>query len=62
MTLFSSGISMYAMAKLIQILHIFDSPFAWLGLPRLDLSFLLGDFGAGGFGLHSARWFDQRDL
>ncbi len=33
MTLFSSGISMYAMAKLIQILHIFDSPFARLGLP-----------------------------
>ena len=34
MTLFSSGISMYAMAKLIQILHIFDTPFAWLGLPQ----------------------------
>jgi solute:Na+ symporter, SSS family len=34
MTLFSSGISMYAMAKLIQILHIFDSPFARLGLPQ----------------------------
>jgi len=33
MTLFSSGISMYAMAKLIQILHIFDAPFARLGLP-----------------------------
>jgi SSS family solute:Na+ symporter len=33
MTLFSSGISMYAMAKLIQILHIFDSPFARMGLP-----------------------------
>jgi solute:Na+ symporter, SSS family len=35
MTLFSSGISMYAMAKLIQILHIFDAPFAWLGLPQV---------------------------
>ena len=34
MTLCSSGISMYAMAKLIQILHIFDAPFAWLGLPQ----------------------------
>jgi SSS family solute:Na+ symporter len=34
MTLFSSGISMYAMAKLIQILHIFDSPFARWGLPQ----------------------------
>src|SRR6202521_4361821 len=34
MTVFSSGISMYAMARLIQILHIFDSPFVWLGLPQ----------------------------
>jgi len=33
MTVFSSGISMYAMAKLLQILHIFDRPFAALGLP-----------------------------
>jgi len=32
MTLFSSGISMYAMAKLLQILHVFDAPFAALGL------------------------------
>lgn len=32
MTVFSSGISMYAMAKLIQILHVFDAPFHWLGL------------------------------
>ena len=32
MTVFSSGISMYAMAKLLQILHIFDRPFATLGL------------------------------
>jgi SSS family solute:Na+ symporter len=32
MTIFSSGISMYAMAKLLQILHIFDRPFASLGL------------------------------
>jgi SSS family solute:Na+ symporter len=31
MTVFSSGISMYAMAKLLQILHIFDAPFAALG-------------------------------
>jgi SSS family solute:Na+ symporter len=34
MTIFSSGISMYAMAKLIQVLHILDAPFAKLGLPR----------------------------
>ncbi|HWR14649.1 MAG TPA: sodium:solute symporter family protein [Terriglobales bacterium] len=33
MTVFSSGISMYAMAKLIQVLHIFDAPFAAIGLP-----------------------------
>jgi len=32
MTVFSSGISMYAMAKLLQVLHIFDAPFAALGL------------------------------
>ena len=34
MTVFSSGISMYAMAKLIQILHIFDAPFARLNIPN----------------------------
>jgi SSS family solute:Na+ symporter len=34
MTVISSGISMYAMAKLIQTLHVFDSPFARLGLPQ----------------------------
>src|SRR5207247_5325754 len=33
MTIFSSGISMYAMAKLIQALHVFDAPFAALSLP-----------------------------
>ena len=32
MTVFSSGISMYAMAKLIMVLQIFDGLFAWLGL------------------------------
>src|SRR3954463_222534 len=32
MTVFSSGISMYAMAKLLQILHIFDAPFTALRL------------------------------
>jgi len=32
MTVFSSGISMYAMAKLLQLLHVFDAPFAALGL------------------------------
>src|SRR5689334_8899732 len=33
MTVFSSGISMYAMAKLIQTLHVFDAPLRTLGLP-----------------------------
>jgi solute:Na+ symporter, SSS family len=33
MTIFSSGISMYAMAKLIQALHVFDAPLAALDLP-----------------------------
>ncbi|HEX4545362.1 MAG TPA: sodium:solute symporter family protein [Candidatus Acidoferrum sp.] len=32
MTIFSSGISMYAIAKLIQTLHVFDSPFQRLGI------------------------------
>src|SRR3954469_11186225 len=32
MTIFSSGISMYAMAKLLQLLHVLDAPFAALGL------------------------------
>jgi len=31
MTVFSSGISMYAMAKLLQLLHILDAPFKALG-------------------------------
>jgi solute:Na+ symporter, SSS family len=33
MTVFSSGISMYAMAKLIQTLHILDRPLAAMNLP-----------------------------
>ncbi|MFL6281734.1 MAG: sodium:solute symporter family transporter, partial [Pyrinomonadaceae bacterium] len=33
MTVISSGVSMYALAKLIQALHVFDAPFARLGLP-----------------------------
>jgi SSS family solute:Na+ symporter len=33
MTIFSSGISMYALAKLIQLLHVFDRPMAAIGLP-----------------------------
>src|SRR5260370_20232682 len=32
MTIFSSGISMYAIAKLIQTLHVFDGEFQRLGI------------------------------
>lgn len=44
MTIFSSGISMYAMAKLIQILHVFDAVLAKFGIPAsrsFDLSILV---------------------
>src|SRR4029077_13070172 len=34
MTVTSSGVSMYALAKLIQSLRVFDQPFAALGLPQ----------------------------
>ncbi len=33
MTVFSSGISMYAMARLLETLHVFDRPLQQLGLP-----------------------------
>src|SRR5437016_2784708 len=33
MTIFSSGISIYAMAKLIQTLHLFDASFQRMGIP-----------------------------
>jgi SSS family solute:Na+ symporter len=34
MTMMSSGISMYAMALLLQTIHVFDAPFRALGLPN----------------------------
>src|SRR5471032_2094997 len=34
MTILNSGISMYALAKLIQTLHVFDIPFERMGLPQ----------------------------
>jgi SSS family solute:Na+ symporter len=34
MTVFSSGISMYAMARLIEILHFLDAPFQRFGIPQ----------------------------
>src|SRR6184192_113596 len=47
MTVFSSGISMYAMARLIQTLHILDAPFRRMSIPPqwiFDVSIL---FSAG---------------
>jgi len=44
MTVMSSGISMYAMAKLIQTLHVFDALFEQLGIPNeriFDVSIIL---------------------
>ena len=43
MTIFSSGISMYAMAKLIQVLHILEGPLTKMGLP-MSWSFHLSVF------------------
>ncbi len=37
MTVFSSGISMYAMARLIQVLHVFDQLFQALGWPKENI-------------------------
>ncbi len=44
MTVMSSGLSMYAMAKLITALHVFDASFNWMGIPPawiFDASILL---------------------
>ena len=62
MTIFSSGISMYAMAKLIEKLHIFDSAFQQLGLPGMDLPRQPGRLGGDRAGLHLPRRADQRHL
>ena len=63
MTVFSSGISMYAMARLIQTLHVFDAPVPslrpadWLDLPFRDRYF--GDHRSG---LYLSGRTDQRHL
>ena len=63
MTVFSSGISMYAMAKLIQTLHLLDAPVASLGFPsELDISYQHRDRGRNRPGLHTAGRTDQRHL
>ena len=63
MTVFSSGISMYAMAKLLQILHVFDGPFAALGIGPEYIFHICGRVvGARGPGLHLARRAVERHL
>src|SRR5215472_17412322 len=47
MTVFSSGISMYAMARLVQTLHILDGPFRRMGISPVrifDVSVLFSAF------------------
>ena len=63
MTIFSSGISMYAMARLIQTLHLFDAPlaktrsFSGWSFSRFDYR-----FSAGGAGLCFLRRAERRNL
>ena len=63
MTVMSSGISMYAMAKLIQTLHIFDAPFQQLGLPDAWIFHVAHPrLGPDRARLHLPRRPDQRHL
>ena len=59
MTVFSSGISMYAMAKIIQSLHLFDAAFHVGGRADRSGSFdaSLGDLVADRAGVHLPRRF-----
>ena len=63
MTVFSSGISMYAMAKLIMLLRVFDAPVLAPGpAPRLDLPRQHHPLGPDRAGLRLPGRTDQRDL
>ena len=63
MTVFSSGISMYAMARLIQALHVFDGLFQHAGLAAGgDLHLFHRAFGNHCAALHFSRRAHQRDL
>ena len=63
MTVFSSGISMYAMAKLIQTLHILDAPLAKMGMPQgWSFHISIAHFRVDRAGVHVARRIDERDL
>ena len=63
MTVFSSGISMYAMARLIQALHVFDGLFRALGwAPGGHLHLLHRAVGHHRAALHLSRRTHQRHL
>ena len=63
MTVFSSGISMYAMARLIQALHVFDGLFRSLGwAPDGIFTFSIVPLGGDCAALHLSRRTDQRHL
>ena len=63
MTVFSSGISMYAMARLIQALHVFDGLFRCPGLGAGGHLHLLDRaVGRHRAALHLSRRTHQRDL
>src|SRR5258705_10728137 len=69
MTVFSSGISMYAMARLLGVLHIFDAPVLAMGLgPQyifhasvlLSARLLLGEVLVGG--LTNGIYYEVRQV
>ncbi len=63
MTVFSSGISMYAMARLIQALHVFDGLFHVAGLgARRHLHLFHRAVGRDRAALHLSRRTHQRHL
>ena len=61
MTVFSSGISMYAMAKIVQSLHLFDAAFNSAD-PGLDLSQLLSHLVVDCARVHFPRRAHERNL
>ena len=63
MTVFSSGISMYAMARLIQALHLLDTPFTRMGLAaKPDFSRFHRTFGVDCARLYFSWRINQRNL
>ena len=62
MTMMSSGISMYAMALLLQTIHVFDTPFRALGLPNSWVFCQHHHFGDHRPRLYLFGWTNKRDL